>query len=126
MVRLCKDEAFTWTLNQSLLDLLHPHAEKGAELVLITGAPLVIAENVAQKVGIFKHVMASTPERNLVGRAKVSALRHKFGPRPFIYVGNSRKDLWVWRYADGCWMVRPSFILKLIGRFLLMNPRFLP
>lgn len=120
----CPLDQFKWTLNELLLEKLQGLSQRGVPLILITGAPLSFAKRMAQQVGIFDSVLASTHGHNLVGASKVKALE-ALGYKNFIYVGNSFKDLWIWRYAAQAWIVRPSWVLHIICRLFLRHPLFL-
>ena len=57
-------------ISDSFLKWLKIQAENNRDIYLVTGAPLKIAVNVAERVGIFKGVMGTTPEVNLSGKNK--------------------------------------------------------
>jgi cation transport ATPase len=67
--------------------------------VLATGADRRTAEAVAAHLGLFDLVLASDGRTNLTASAKLQAIRAALGDVPFCYVGNSRKDLAIWREA---------------------------
>lgn len=78
--------------NRDLLEYLyHQHAE-GRPLYLATAADRVLAERVAEHLGIFAGVIASDGEVNLVGENKLAAFRERFGER-FSYIGNASPDI---------------------------------
>ncbi len=91
--------------NEELLLLLHAQAAAGRLLVLATGADQKIARAVADHLGLFDAVLASDGKTNLTGLAKLAAIRRMTGDRPFVYAGNERKDLKIWRAADGAIVV---------------------
>lgn len=80
-----------------VLEYVHAQHALGHPIVLATGADQSVAGSVARHLGIFSHVFASDGHVNLSGESKRQALVHQFGPRGFIYLGNSRADLPVWR-----------------------------
>ena len=76
--------------------------------ILCTAADQQFADAVAAHVGGFDEACGSDGARNLGGRAKCAALRERFGPAGFDYVGNDRSDLHVWRAARRATVVDPS------------------
>jgi 4-hydroxybenzoate polyprenyltransferase len=54
---------------------------------------------------LFDEVVASTADRNLKGPAKAEALVARFGASGFVYAGDARADLAVWRQAAAAIMV---------------------
>jgi 4-hydroxybenzoate polyprenyltransferase len=76
--------------------------------ILCTAADQQFADAVAAHVGGFDEACGSDGARNLGGRAKGAALRERFGPAGFDYVGNDRSDLHVWRDARRATVVDPS------------------
>ena len=87
--------------NDWLLARLRAWKEAGARLVLATGAPRRYAEAVAEHLGIFDAILATTEKENLTGRRKLEAIRNLTGGAPFVYAGNGRADVPVWREAAG-------------------------
>jgi phosphoserine phosphatase len=128
MARLCPLEGFSWTMENCLLETLQKLKEGGTPLILITGAPAALAQPLAKRAGVFTHVLHSTRQHNLVGRAKLKALRALLGDLPFVYVGNSLKDLFVWQdpQCRQAWIVRPSYCLKKLAPFFLQSPLIFP
>jgi hypothetical protein len=59
------------------------------------------AEIVAKYLDCFDAVIATTLEKNTIGRAKAEAIQdHAQGP--FAYIGDHRMDLAIWRVAKEC------------------------
>lgn len=72
--------------------------DAGRRVILATGAAAPVAEGVARHLGLFDAVLSSSETENLTGARKLAAIeRHAGGP--FQYLGNSAKDLPVWRRA---------------------------
>ena len=79
----------------------HPAGTK----VLCTASDERLAQRVAAAVGGFDEVFASDGRINLSGHRKADALVARFGEKGFIYVGNARPDVEVWRHAAAAWVV---------------------
>lgn len=73
----------------------------GRSLWLCTAANVKLAEAVAGHLGLFDGVIASDGQTNLAGDSKAARLVERFGERGFDYCGNERRDLKVWRHANG-------------------------
>lgn len=95
--------------NRDLLLYLRELRAAGRKLVLATGADRTIAEAVARHLGLFDAVLASDGRTNLTGRRKLAAISRHLGGAAFVYVGDSRKDLVIWREAASgvCVNARP-------------------
>ena len=74
-------------------------AKQGRQMCLVTGSDLLWANQIAAKFPFFVDVIASDRYVNVSGEGKRFILVELFGERGFDYVGNSRKDLTVWRSA---------------------------
>jgi phosphoserine phosphatase len=86
------------TLHQDMLTLATREKAAGRSVVLATASDMLIAEQVAAHLNIFDRVFASDGHINLKGETKAAALQRAF-PGGFIYAGDSRADLAVWRRA---------------------------
>jgi 4-hydroxybenzoate polyprenyltransferase/phosphoserine phosphatase len=91
---------------EELLDWLRARAAEGHALHLCTAAHQSVADAVAGHLGLFESVIGSTGT-NLKGGAKAAALTERF-PGGFIYAGDSRADLEVWRRAAGIVLVNAA------------------
>lgn len=80
-----------------LVAYLRYRKKQGQRLFLVTGAPERIAQAVMVHLNIFDDCYASSCEKNLVAKTKAQYLESTFGA--FAYIGNSWKDLPVWRAA---------------------------
>jgi len=87
-------------LHQDVLALALREKSAGRTIVLATAADAVLASQLASRLGIIDQVVASDGERNLKGTEKAAMLRRMF-PAGFIYAGDSKADLKVWRRAAG-------------------------
>lgn len=92
---------------EELLAYLRNEKQQGRQIILATAAHHSIAEAVATHLGIFDDVLATDEHHNLKGQHKLKAIQDKFG-REFIYVGDSRADIPVWKAAQGAVLVAAS------------------
>jgi phosphoserine phosphatase len=91
-------------LHQDVLALAIREKTAGRSIVLATAADAVLASQLASRLGFIDQVFASDGQRNLKGSAKAELLRQLF-PAGFIYAGDSKADLSVWRHARGIVLV---------------------
>ena len=90
------------------LSYLRQQRQTGRRLVLATASAERHARAVADHLGIFSEVIASTATNNLSGQAKSRALVERFGARGFDYVGNAHADLTVFSQARNAMLVAPK------------------
>ncbi len=95
-------DALPW--REDLLEYIRAERARGRRIVLATAADRRMAERVAEHLGLFDHVIASSGTDNRKGAAKLEALRAEVGPR-FDYAGDSSADLAVWAGAEGAILV---------------------
>lgn len=89
----------------SLVDYLRERKAAGAEIVLATASNEAAARPIARHLDLFNDLLASTPQHNLKGRAKLQAIRDLSGADGFVYAGNSRADRPIWASATSCILV---------------------
>jgi haloacid dehalogenase-like hydrolase len=94
----CRIDFDRLKLHQDVLALLLREKAAGRSVVLATAADALLAEPIAARLRIFDRVIASDGSLNLKGPAKAQALMQLF-PGGFIYAGDSKADLPVWRRA---------------------------
>jgi hypothetical protein len=97
MAAAAKLHAVNLPYNQPLVDYLRAERKSGRRLILATGADSKIAEDVAEHLHLFDGVICSNGVRNATGERKLQAIRDLIGEASFIYAGNSRADLALWR-----------------------------
>ncbi len=95
-------------IREQLLSYLETEKAAGREIFLATAANLRLAQRVVSELPIFSGLFASDGSTNLSGKTKLQTLTGHFGERGFIYVGNSRADLAVWRRCGGAVIVEGS------------------
>jgi 4-hydroxybenzoate polyprenyltransferase len=87
--------------NKELLEFLKRKKEEGHKLYLTTAAAAIHAKRVADHLTLFDGVLASTAGQNLKGERKLDAIGKLLGTNAFLYAGNSRSDLPIWRESAG-------------------------
>ncbi|HBE92069.1 MAG TPA: hypothetical protein DDW55_05905 [Gammaproteobacteria bacterium] len=89
------------------ISYLRSEQGKGRQLILTTAAHHSIADVIADHLGIFDEVFATTAERNNKGSNKRDELVEHYGRQGFDYAGNSAADLDVWEDARLAVIVNP-------------------
>ncbi|HEX3487336.1 MAG TPA: UbiA family prenyltransferase [Micropepsaceae bacterium] len=101
-------DAATLPYNDELLDYLRAEKALGRELILVTASDQTTAAAVNAHLQLFDSVMASDGVCNLKGERKAAALVERFGERGFVYAGNDRSDLIVWRRAKSAIVINAT------------------
>ena len=92
---------------QLLLSYLHEEKARGRQIVLATAAHQSIADGVSRYLGLFDKVLATQANHNLKGKAKLQAIQESVG-EAFVYAGDSRADLPIWKAAKAAVLVGVS------------------
>ncbi|MBK8277204.1 MAG: UbiA family prenyltransferase [Nitrospira sp.] len=100
---------------ESLLFYLRAERTRGRRIVLATAAHKSIAEVVARHLGIFDEVLATEGGTNLKGQAKLRAIQKTIGGQ-FVYAGDSRADIPIWKVATAAILVRVNPRTALVVR----------
>lgn len=98
--------------NRELIDWLRSEQRAGRSLWLCTASNERLAEDIAAHLGFFAGVIASTETSNLAGERKAAQLVERFGERGFDYCGNERRDLVVWKHANGAIVIAGNSTLE--------------
>ncbi len=85
--------------NRTLLQRLAAARLQGRKIVLVTAAHERIACAVAEYLGGFDDIIASSDHKQVKGAAKLAAIRRRFGAQGFDYAGDSAADFSVWKEA---------------------------
>jgi 4-hydroxybenzoate polyprenyltransferase/phosphoserine phosphatase len=91
--------------NHEVIRWLETERDAGRPLCLCSASNQCLADQVARHLGLFDQVLASNRRTNLSGMAKAASLVQHFGERGFDYCGSKRRDLDVWRRAQGAILV---------------------
>ena len=102
-----KFNATNLPLNPELLSYLKEQKARERRIVLATAAHESIANAVAERLPIFDLVLATNSTRNLKGVNKLRAVQEAVG-KDFVYAGDSRADLPVWKEARAAVLVGAS------------------
>tara|TARA_R110002111_G_scaffold251532_4_gene315966 strand:- start:3395 stop:4831 length:1437 start_codon:yes stop_codon:yes gene_type:complete len=90
---------------EALIGYLKQLKTDGKEIILATASHQKYANQVAEHLGIFDKVMATSGENNLKGDNKLAAIQKLLGDEEFAYAGDSSADTPIWRAAAANIMV---------------------
>jgi hypothetical protein len=80
----------------------------GRRVYLATASHRLLAQQVADHLGLFDGVIASEPGRNVSGAGKLARLREVAGSDRFEYLGNSAADVTIWDAGAHAGVVAPD------------------
>ena len=95
-------------LQKDFVEFLNNEARHGRALYLATASDRRLAEPVANRLGIFKQVLASDGHHNLKGARKLETILACCNGSPFDYAGNERADFAIWAKARRAIVVNPG------------------
>lgn len=90
-----------------LVEYLREEKAKGRRIVLATAAHRLIADRVAEQLGLFDEVLATSEGLNLKGRNKLDLIQARFG-KDFVYAGDSHADIPIWKASKAAVLVGVS------------------
>lgn len=94
--------------NEELLIWLREEKAQGRHIVLATASHRLLADQVAEHLGLFDEVFATEGNVNLKANAKRDALVRRYSERGFDYVGNDWPDVAIWQSAAQAHVVSRS------------------
>lgn len=103
---------------------LETEKARGREVHLVSAGEERIVAAVAARFGVFDTAQGSDGARNLKGSRKAEELRRRF-PGGYVYAGDSRADLAVWRTAAGAVLTGASpAVAAQAARLTMIEKRF--
>tara|TARA_R110000764_G_scaffold44666_1_gene100560 strand:- start:7334 stop:8764 length:1431 start_codon:yes stop_codon:yes gene_type:complete len=99
----------TLPYNDEVLELISSKKNEGYYIVLATATYITLANEIADFLGIFDEVYASSGLINLSSSNKKELLLDKYGEFAFEYMGNSMDDLPVWEVSSKAYIVNPNY-----------------
>lgn len=87
----------TLPYDPTVIDYIKRWRERGGRTALATASDQLIADKIAKHLGLFDEVHGSNGSLNLKGPAKADFLVEQFAETGFIYMGDAKADLPVWK-----------------------------
>lgn len=91
-------------VHTALVEWLHRQREAGRRLALYSAANDDVVLRVAKRFGIFEFAQGSDDRTNLAGHRKCDAIEARYSTA-FSYIGDSRRDLPIWRRCGSAVLV---------------------
>lgn len=99
IARRVEPDVATLPYDEAVLTYLRSERDGGRPTALATASHSRYAQQVAEHLGLFDRVFATTDAVNLAASRKAQALSGAYGDKGFVYAGNARPDLRVWQHA---------------------------
>ncbi len=100
----------TLPYNETFLKYLKDQKQLGRKLILATATTEKYAQAIADYLGIFSQIIASTENQNISGKVKLDII--KSHSKEFSYAGNAAIDLVIFSHAKESIIVNPTWGLK--------------
>ncbi|MBB4001131.1 MAG: UbiA family prenyltransferase [Aurantimonas endophytica] len=108
LARGCEMDAALLPYREEVVELLRREKAAGRTIILATGANEKLAHAVADHLGLFDAVMASSDTVNLTSARKLDRILAEHGEHDFDYVGNSHEDICLLEKAATATVVAPD------------------
>lgn len=111
-------------VNDELVAYALAEKARGREIVLATAADSLLAMRIARRFPFIDKTLASDGQTNLKSAVKAERLAGLF-PQGFVYAGDSRADLAVWKAAEGAVLVETGArVSRAAERLAAVEARF--
>ena len=88
------------TFNRNALNYIRDVKNRHRVVYLISGSHQTLVDQIDQNLKIFFESFGTTNSFNMVGYNKVKFISEKLNIIEFDYLGNSKKDLPIWKYCE--------------------------
>ncbi len=96
------------SFDEEVKEYLVKQRQSGRKIVLATASNQVFADQVAEHLGLFDHVIASSVDLNTKGKNKLSAMKRYADGQDFDYLGDSHADVDIWGQIGRAVVVSPQ------------------
>jgi len=87
------------TFNRAAFDFIRDVKNRHRAVYLISGSHQVLVDQIAKYLNIFFESFGTRDNFNMVGSNKVKFIKENLKIHDFDYLGNSHKDLPIWKYT---------------------------
>ena len=87
------------TFNKAAFDFVRDARNRNRAVYLISGSHQILVDQMAKYFNFFYESFGTRDNFNMVGSNKVQFIKEKLKIDDFDYLGNSHKDLPIWRYT---------------------------
>ena len=100
------------TFNKAAFDFIRDVKNRHRTVYLISGSHQVLVDQIAKYFNIFFESFGTRDNFNMVGSNKVKFIKENLKIHDFDYLGNSHKDLPIWKYTKRALYTNASIKLK--------------
>ena len=101
-------------INQDIIGFIKKNKKKYIKVILISGSRHEIVRKFFECTDIFDEYHGSDDNINLVGTNKINFINSNYNQIAFDYIGDSKKDIPIWKYCGHALVVsRDSLLSKL-------------
>jgi 4-hydroxybenzoate polyprenyltransferase/phosphoserine phosphatase len=105
-------DATTLPYDSKVITFVQEWRACGGSTALVTASDSAFANAIAAHLSIFDEVHGSDGQLNLKGERKGQFLEERFGSKGFVYMGDARADLSIWKRAAKAITVNASATLR--------------
>ena len=87
------------TFNKAAFDFIREVKNRHRVVYLISGSHQILVDQMGRHLNIFFESFGSRDDFNMVGSNKVKFIKENLKIHDFDYLGNSHKDLPIWKYT---------------------------
>jgi len=102
------------TFNKAALDFIREVKNRHRVVYLISGSHQILVDQMGRYLNIFFESFGTSDNFNMVGSNKVKFIKENLKISDFDYLGNSHKDLPIWKYTKRAIYTNASQDLKKI------------
>jgi 4-hydroxybenzoate polyprenyltransferase len=111
--------------NDDVIKLINLYKRSGQKVYLTTGTSTVYAQKISDFLGCFDGVLSTTNEYNLVGEKKLTKILELLENKSFDYIGDSIKDMPIWRMAEKSYLVssckKDNFVREIVFEKIFLS-----
>ena len=114
------------TFNKAALDFIREEKTRHRVVYLISGSHQILVDQMDRFLDIFFESFGTKGSFNMVGNNKVQFIKNNLKIHNFDYLGNSHKDLPIWKYTKRALHTNSSTGLKKTINYLGFENREIP
>lgn len=100
--------------NNDVLDYIKDTKDKYQKIILISGSYYKYVKSVSKFLNLFDDAIGTQNHKNMISLAKVEYIQQRYPKSVFDYIGDSKKDIPIWRLSRKALVVKRGNILKYI------------
>ena len=98
--------------NNSIINFINKNRKKYTHVILISGSYYKYVESIADYLNIFDSFKGTSITINMISSNKTTYLKNNFNNFIFDYIGDSKKDIPIWKESRKAFVVNRKNITK--------------